>query len=269
MSCMTITPKAKPPAPYIGGKRVLAKTIIKQIEAIDHQTYVEPFCGMGGVFFRREHPATCEVINDRNGEVVNLFRILQRHYHAFEDIIRFSISSRDEFERLRAMDPETLTDLERALRFLYLQVLAFGGRVTGPTFGVRATQSARFNHQRLRENLEAICHRLSEVTVENLDYLDCIKRYDSKRTLFYLDPPYWNTEHVYGRDLFDRSEYEKMTEGLSKIKGAFILSINDVPEIRKIFGSFHIAQVDVTYGLRRDRPAKAKELMISNRPLKW
>lgn len=266
MVAMQNIKKAKPPAPYIGGKRVLAKTIIKHINSIDHKSYIEPFCGMGGVFFRRDTAPTCEVINDRSGEVVNLFRILQRHYHAFEDIIRFSISSRDEFERLKKTDTSALTDIERALRFLYLQSLAFGGRVNSPTFGVRAGQSARFNHSRLRDNLEAICHRLSAVTVENLDYLECIRRYDNKTALFYLDPPYWGTEDSYGKELFDRSEYEVMAEQLSQIKGAFILSINDVPEIRNIFKNFKMKSVDVTYGLRRDRPAKAKELIISNRP---
>jgi len=267
MGVMKNIKTAKPPAPYIGGKRVLAKTIIKHINNIDHKSYIEPFCGMGGVFFRREQKVTCEVINDRSGEVVNLFRILQRHYHAFEDAIRFSISSRDEFERLKATDPMLLTDIERALRFLYIQSLTFGGKVNGPTFGVRAAQSARFNHKRLRDNLEAIAHRLCEVTIENLNYLECIRRYDRNTALFYLDPPYWGTEDAYGNDLFERSEYEVMAKLLRSIKGAFILSINDVPKIREIFKDFEMKQVDVTYGLRKDRPVKAKELIISNRSL--
>ena len=224
--------QAKPPAPYIGGKRILAKTIISHINDIEHQSYIEPFFGMGGVFFRRETPVKCEVINDRNGEVVNLFRILQRHYHAFEDMIRYSCSSRADFERLKQTDPTVLTDLERAVRFLYLQLLAFGGKVNSPTFGVRAGQSARFNYNRLRDNLEAIAHRLAAVTIENLDYTDCIKRYDGTRALFYLDPPYWGTEDCYGKELFSRGEYMKMVEILNQVKGAWIMSINDVPEIR-------------------------------------
>ena len=103
------THPADPPAAWLGGKRQLAKTICRRFAEIPHQTYVEPFVGMGGVFFRKPFAAPCEVINDINGEVINLFRILQRHYPQFMDCLKFQIASRKEFERLRAVDPATLT----------------------------------------------------------------------------------------------------------------------------------------------------------------
>jgi DNA adenine methylase len=99
---------AKPPAPYIGGKRNLASTLIKRINAVPHKTYVEPFCGMGGVFFRRDHRPPCEVINDYNGEVTNLFRILQRHYSPFMGMMRFMLTNRQDFTYLEITE-RTLT----------------------------------------------------------------------------------------------------------------------------------------------------------------
>lgn len=120
-----------PPAPYLGGKRALAPIITQRIAEIAHDTYVEPFVGMGGIFFRRDRRPRAEVINDRNGEVINLFRILQRHYAAFMDHLKYQLTSRREFERLKATAPSTLTDLERAARFLYLQRTAYGGKVSG------------------------------------------------------------------------------------------------------------------------------------------
>lgn len=120
-----VTP-TRTPAGYIGGKRNLAARITALIEQIPHQTYAEVFVGMGGIFLRRRQAAPAEVINDFSGDVANLFRILQRHYVAFMDMLRFQLGSRREFERLQASDPATLTDLERAARFLYLQRLAFG-----------------------------------------------------------------------------------------------------------------------------------------------
>jgi D12 class N6 adenine-specific DNA methyltransferase len=89
---------------------------VARIAAVPHRTYAEPFVGMGGIFFRRRGRPKAEVINDRNGEVANLFRILQRHYPQFIDTLRYQITSRREFERLKASDPATLTDLERAGR---------------------------------------------------------------------------------------------------------------------------------------------------------
>ena len=209
MGYMTVTPKAKPPAPYIGGKRVLANTIIKQIEAIDHRTYVEPFVGMGGVFLRRSQRPRGEVINDRSREVSTFFRIIQRHYVPFMEMMRFQITTRAEFERLTRTNPETLTDLERAARFLYLQRLAFGGQVKG-VFGVVTERSPRFSLSRIEPLLDAAHEFLEGVVFENLDWRDVLTRYDSPGSLFYLDPPYMGGETDYGENMFaaGRKQFE-------------------------------------------------------------
>jgi D12 class N6 adenine-specific DNA methyltransferase len=102
MPKMTETRPTRPLAAYVGGKRLLARTIIERINAIEHETYVEPFVGMGGVFLRRSMKPQAEVINDGSGDVATLFRVLQRHYTAFVDMIRWQLTSRREFERLAA-----------------------------------------------------------------------------------------------------------------------------------------------------------------------
>jgi len=158
-----------PPAPYQGGKRLLAPKIVQRISEVPHALYAEPFIGMGGIFFLRDRRPDAEVINDRNGEVVNLFRILQRHYSHFIDFLKYQLTSRREFERLSRTDPSTLTDLERAGRFLYLQRTAYGGKVVGQNFGVAAERPARFDFTQLAPMLEEIYERLSGVTIENLD----------------------------------------------------------------------------------------------------
>jgi len=117
--------------------QIKGKTCCNLIEQIPHSTYAEPFIGMGGVFFHRGKKPPCEIINDRNGEIANLFRILQRHYQPFMDMLKFQVSSREEFNRMKSIDPTTLTDLERAARFLYLQRDAFGGKVTSRTLAWR------------------------------------------------------------------------------------------------------------------------------------
>src|SRR3546814_2724684 len=109
---------------------------------------------MGGVFLKRTARPKVEVINDISGDVTTLFRILQRHYIAFLDMLRWQLSSRSEFDRLMRMDPDTLTDLERAARFLYLQRLTFGGKVDGRNFGVSRTTSSRFDVTKLVPILE-------------------------------------------------------------------------------------------------------------------
>lgn len=256
----------RPVAPYIGGKRNLAKRLVERILALPHKTYAEPFIGMGGVFFRRTAAPSAEVINDYSRDVANLFRILQRHYVQFMDTIKFGITTRAEFERLIAVNPDTLTDLERAARFLYLQRTAFGGKVSGRNFGVQIGQGARFDITKLAPMLEDIHTRLSGVVIECLDFEAFIRRYDRPETLFYLDPPYHGSESDYGRALFTRDDFARLEKVLRGLSGRFLMSINDTPEIRAIFSDFVIEEVKTTYsvGLKAGEKGGAAELIVSN-----
>lgn len=255
-------PNTQPPAAWIGGKRTLAPRLVKMIAEIPHQLYAEPFVGMGGVFFRRRSVPRAEVINDRNGDVVNLFRILQRHYPQFMDTLKFQVTSRREFERLKACDPATLTDLERAARFIYLQKLAFGGKVAGQNFGVDTSRSARFNLTRLAPLLEDVHERLAGVVIENLDWLEFIDRYDRLGTLFYLDPPYFGNEGDYGKALFSPDQFAALSDRLESLKGSFILSINDVPKARELFQKFRLHEAQLAYSVAGGVGVCARELIV-------
>lgn len=255
---------AAPIAPWLGGKKRLHPLIIERIEAIAHHAYVEPFVGMGGVFLRRRYRPRLEVANDLNGEIINLFRILQRHYPQLMEVMRFQLTSRREFDRLRQTDPVTLTDLERAARFIYLQRLAFGGTVGG-VFGVAPTSGPRFSLNRLGPVLDAAHDRLEGVVLEQLDWAELVRRYDARTTLFYLDPPYFGNETDYGKGMFDRSQFGLMADLLRSIDGAFVLSINDTPEIRATFGGFFVEPVRLTYSVAAAGATQAQELIISNR----
>lgn len=255
-----------PPAPYLGGKRNLAGRLTAIIAAIPHNTYVEPFVGMGGVFLRRTARPRAEVINDLSGDVANLFRILQRHYPQFMDVLRWQITSRAEFARLVSLDGSRLTDLERAARFLYLQRLAFGGKIQGRTFGVDRRTPARFDVTKLEPLLADVHDRLAGVVIEQLPYQDLIRRYDGPDVLFYLDPPYVGCEDDYG-DGFAPADFERLAEQLSGISGQFVLSINATPLAREVFGRFQMAEVETTYTIATASAGKgmrAGELIVSN-----
>jgi len=253
-----------PAAGYIGGKRNLSRRLCSIIDALPHDGYAEPFVGMGGIFLRRTRQAKVEVINDISGDVVTFFRVLQEHYPYFIDMLRWRVASRNEFERLKAMDPEQLTDLQRAARFLYLQRLAFGGKVAGRNYGVSRTTGARFNVSKLEPMLADIHERLAGVTIGQLPFDQLITRYDRAGMLFYLDPPYFGCEDDYGPGVFDRADFERLADQLGRARGDFILSINDTPEIRAIFSGFNRIPVKVTYTIANNDGTKAGELIISN-----
>lgn len=189
--------------------------------------------------------------------------MLQEHYGAFLDLVRFQITTRAGFERLLGVDPVRLTDMQRAARFLYLQRVAFGGKVTGRSFGVSHHIGARFNIAKLGPMLEDLHERLAGVVVENLPFAEFLRRYDSPETLFYLDPPYWGSEGDYGPELFSGADFQALAEALKALRGRFIVSINDVPETRALFAGFAQEAVGTTYGIQGGGQP-ARELIVMN-----
>ena len=161
--------------------------------------------------------------------------------------------------------PETLTDIQRAARFYYLQKLGFGGKVDGRNFGVVATGSGpRLNLLRIEEELSAVHLRLASVVIEHLPWQECIARYDRPGTLFYLDPPYWQTEG-YGVD-FGWEQYERLASVLRGLQGKAVLSINDHPDIRALFAGFETIplQLGYTIGGAGGRDRQSGELIIKS-----
>ena len=122
----------------------------------------------------------------------------------------------------------------------------------------------RFSSKRVIPQIQALHERLSNVYIECLPYAEFIKRYNRVDTLFYLDPPYWNCENDYGKGTFCKADFDELAKLLKGIKGKFILSINDVPEIRQIFKAFYIKEVQTTYTVGTQSGKQAAELLISN-----
>jgi DNA adenine methylase len=251
-----------PAAGYQGGKRNLARRICAIIENIPHDGYAEPFVGMGGIFLRRSMRPKAEIINDISGDIATFFRVLQEHYPYLIDMLRWRVSGRAEFARLAAMPADRLTDLQRAARFLYLQRLAFGGKISGRNFGVDSRAGARFNVSKLEPMLADVHERLAGVVIEQLPFDQFIARYDRPGMLFYLDPPYWGCETDYGADVFTRDDFARLAAQLADARGKFLLSLNDRPEVRECFAAFHIQAIDTTYTI--GGAARAGEVLISN-----
>lgn len=249
-------------APYIGGKRRLAGHITEIIERIPHKLYAEPFVGMGGIFFRRRAAAKHEIINDYSGEVINFFRVMQRHCREMLITMRLYVSSRALFGQLIETPISILTDIERAARFYYLQRNCYGGKVSGKNFGVDP-QRSRFNIRQLKKQVIAMHQRLAGVVIECLHYSEFIQRYDGPHVLFYLDPPYWNCENDYGKGVFSKDDFILLADQLANIKGKFLLSINDVPQVREIFKAFRIETVETVYSIGPNNK-RVGELIISN-----
>jgi len=248
---------------WLGGKSLLANKIIPKIP--EHTCYCEVFAGAARLYFKKEE-SEVEIINDINSDLVNLYRVVKNHLDEFVRYLRWILVSRDEFTRFKNQDPGTLTDIQRAVRFYYLIRNGYASRIPNPSFSISPTGKPGFNLLRIEEDLSIAHIRLARTYIENMPYAKLIERFDRPGTFFYIDPPYFGCENDYGKGLFGKDDFNVLNTLLRDIEGKFILSINDVPEIRKIFKGFKVERVNTTYsaGTSRQQPKKVTELLIRN-----
>lgn len=105
--------------------------------------------------------------------------------------------------------------------------------------------------------------RLARTNIENLPYFACMAKYDGADTFMYLDPPYFDCEGDYGAGIFSKEDFVRLRDIMSGLKAKFMMSINDVPQIREIFGCFRIEEVTTTYSVG-DTQKAVPELLITN-----
>jgi DNA adenine methylase len=250
------------PLSYVGGKNRLARTIIAHLP--EHTTYIEPFAGGAQVLFHKA-PSEVEVLNDLDFDIVNFFRVCQWHYEELVRYLRYCLVSRKWHDLLSATKAETLTDIQRAGRFFYLQKNSFGGLVLNRHYHYGVTAPPNYNPARIPEIIEQTHQRLLKVQIESLPYEEILERYDRPTTFFYIDPPYHDRK-LYNFNLSER-DFQMLADRLKAVKGKFLLSLNDHPEVRDLFAAFYIAPVELAYTAKKDSTVRYKELLIANYPL--
>ena len=207
------TLKAKPvraPFGYYGAKLRIARKIVRSLPP--HYAWVEGFCGSAALTFAKK-PAPIEVINDQDGQIVNLFNQLRNNSRALCRAIALTPYAREEFQLSRVPE-EGLEPLERARRFLVRTMMTVNGTIGSSRCGFSYSQSyareskeARVNRwYNLPARLEKVVERLRGVRVENRDARELIRMFaDRPATLMYLDPPYYvKRDHGYVIDARDR-----------------------------------------------------------------
>lgn len=223
-----MTEPSRPVLRYFGGKWMLAPWIISFFPP--HRVYVEAYCGAASVLLRKPR-CYSEVINDIDGLVVNMFRVLRNPTQARELVRQLELTpfSRQEYEESYLLDGDPIEQARRVIMRSFMghgtdaiyQKSGFRGNVfrTGST---PAQDWARYP-----QALEEIVRRLQGVTVENLPALEVMRKNDSPETLHYIDPPY--VHQTRGRD--SRYRYEMtdqdhidLAQAVRKLKGMAVVS---------------------------------------------
>lgn len=226
--------RVKPPFGYYGAKQKIAARIIKMMPP--HYAWVEAFCGSSAITFAKKQ-APIEVINDKNGEIVNLFEQLRNNCDELCRAITLTPYAREEF--LKARQPEKgLSRVERARRFLVTSMMTVNGTQNtrcGFSFSssyVRQGTEARVSRwNNLPERLAKVAERLRHVRVENRDARELLEMFLKRpATLVYLDPPYFvKREHEYVIDANDQAFHEELLTLCCRAKCMILLSGYDTP----------------------------------------
>ena len=212
---------------YPGGKWRIAEWIIQHLPA--HKVYCEPYFGSGGVFFNKQ-PSYIETINDINGDIVNLFKVVRERPAELATALALTPWARDEY---RACNEPATDEIERARRTLVRHHQSYG-----TTNANKNTwrNSQTYNSPRtaaqwkdLPDAVFEICGRLKDAQIENINALTLIERYNDTETLLYLDPPYLQSlrkRNMYKCEMTEKQHIE-LLELIKQSKSKVCLSAYD------------------------------------------
>ena len=247
---------------WVGGKKALRDEILARFPR-NYRRYIEVFGGAGWVLFHKPPGNDFEVFNDFNGNLVNLYRCVREQPEALRDELRYMLNSRLDFEYMKGMlhSQAVLPDVRRAA--YYYALIRYSYAAGTSTFG--SQPHAMWNNFPL---IESAAGRLQKVVIENKDCVKLIRQYDRPESFFYCDPPYYNADQYYEAVSSDGFDHAGLADALLGIKGKFLLSYNDCPEIRALYDRPGIVVEGISrlsnIAQRYENGKQYPELLISN-----
>jgi len=252
------------PIPWLGGKRLLRNAIIERFPK-EYDGYAECFAGGLWVLFGLPFdPKRWEGVNDINSDLINFYEVVKLCKDELLLELQYDLFARELFLKYKQelAESSALSNIQRAKRFYYVLKASFGAQ--SKHFGVSKSDPPRLNPNTVEETISNASKRLSRVLFEKLPWQEFIDRYDKKKRLWFLDPPYdVKGSRGYVQQL-TKEDYMDLKDRLKHLQGYFIMSINDSEFMRKLFSEFVIEEVNTTYTVMKSNPQPTKELLIRN-----
>lgn len=263
------------PFPYFGGKYRLLQNL-KPYIARDIDCYVEPFFGSGTLFFASPQWAANEVINDLNGDIYNFFFVLRDKYTRLKHLIQYTPYDVQTFRVAKdIIKGKKSDDVHRAWAlYVLMQMSVMANRKDFSRGNVGRNKPQEFLNDKPR--LDYCVSRLQGVTIENEDAIKVSKRYDSKKTFTYLDPPYLNVKNLpsmkaaYHNHVPTQEMHEELIDWALSAKGYVLISNYHNPLYDQALKDWHAEEIRLpvlSLGGGRNKKAKyqdAIEVLWSN-----
>lgn len=200
----------------------------------EHDLCVEVFGG-SAIYTYSKPRSRIEVVNDLDDETHNVFKVMRDYPDKLASLMAAAPRSRALFDELAAQDPRTLSEVRRAFRCLYMTAHGFCcGQQRKPYFPANRSSNQRTGSVELAETIFQWAARYNRVTLECLDFEECIAKYDGEKTFFFIDPPYPEREHLY-RTTFATVDHARLADALRRIKGKALVTLPDREDVREMY----------------------------------
>jgi len=217
---------------YAGGQRALLPHVINLIPA--HKTFVELFAGGATIFFNKA-PSEVEVINDIDNRLINLYNVLREHPEEFKRQISLMPNSRELFARFKREIIKETDEIKRAAMYYYLITNTWSGKTKAVGYVAKPHAS---------KEMEWFANRLRHVIIENLDYKECLEKYDAPDVFVYADPPYVRGGPSLYEFSFEEKDHMEFADVMKRIAGKFLITYDDHPLIDILFKDYFKKRVE-------------------------
>ncbi|MHA1796672.1 MAG: DNA adenine methylase [Promethearchaeota archaeon] len=240
----------KPFLKWAGGKTQLIPELSKYVP-IRFNKYIEPFIG-GGAFFFYLNPGKA-IISDSNEELIITYKAIRDNVEEIIEILEGYKNEEAFFYKIRSLDPNKLSDTERAARLIYLNKTCFNGLYRVNKKGEFNVPYGKRNGEFLnREQLRDSSEFLQNVIILHSDYLETLKKYSKKGDFIFLDPPYYPVGKYsdfkrYTKEFFYHDDHVILKQEFDRLvkMGCHVLLTNsDHPVIMELYKDYEIKVIE-------------------------
>ncbi len=214
---------------YYGSKWNAAEWVLSHFP--EHEVYAEAFGGSAAILLKKPRSGR-EIINDLDSEIFNLYKVIRDSGNDLKELLKKTPFGREEFEL--SFQPSN-EDIERARRLCVRAYFGIGNSAhhkTGMRIGTASHNCTAKSWVNYADSLDEIIERFRGVFIENGDYRELLRRYDTPETLFYLDPPYMPSTRTFPTNYkhdWKEEDHVEFLLNVSNLKGMAILSGYDHP----------------------------------------
>lgn len=259
------------PLTYYGGKARMSDMLLALIPP--HRTYAEVFAGGASLFWAKP-PSGSEYLNDKNGNIANLYQVMKTDFQALQVAIETTLHCEYTFQQACDIyhNPDQHSSVKRAWATFYAVNQAFAGEAGGSWKWARNKQdnwTPPVKTDNRRRQFHLYQRRLEKTTIFNRDAIDIIPLLDGPDTFFYCDPPYVDARqgHYSG---YTQPQFDALLQALSNCKGKFLLSsyTNQALTEMVLANGWQQQHIDMRLGVTSGNTRKTEVLTYNYSPPK-